>query len=71
MDDWGAPRPPDWLGHRETLRLRLPVELVEELRRTARARRVSVNSLLVTLVDEALGADRAVAADRELDLIGL
>ena len=70
MDDWGAPRT-DWEGPRETVKVRLPLDVVAALRHAARSRGIGVNALLVRLIEEGLGAERIRAVERELDLIGL
>jgi hypothetical protein len=71
--DWGVPRPAEWLGPRETLSTRVPVELVMTLRSLARSEGVSLNSLVHRLLTEAVEAERAVHIDRfaDLDLVGL
>jgi hypothetical protein len=70
MDDWGAPRT-DWEGPRETVKVRLPLDVVAVLRHTARSRGMSANALLVRLIEEGLDTERLRAVERELDLIGL
>ncbi len=71
--DWGAPRPAEWLGPRETLSTRVPVELVATLRSLARSQGVSLNSLVHRLLTEAVEAERVAQVDHlaELDLVGL
>lgn len=71
--DWGAPRPAEWLGPRETLSARIPVELVARLRSLARSEGVSLNSLVYRLLTEAVEAERAAQVDYlgDLDLVGL
>jgi hypothetical protein len=71
--DWGVPRPAEWLGPRETLSARVPVELVTTLRSLARSEGVSLNSLVHRLLSEAVEAEQAAHVDHlaALDLVGL
>lgn len=70
--DWGVPRPAEWPGPRETLNARVPAELVQALRRTARAEGVSFNTLVHRLLVKALQADQEerFASHREPDAVG-
>jgi len=71
--DWGAPRPAEWLGPRETLSTRVPVELVMTLRSLARSEGISLNALVHRLLLQAVEAERAARVDHlaDLDLVGL
>jgi hypothetical protein len=70
--DWGAPRPAEWPGPRETLNARVPVELVQALRRAARTEGVSLNTLVHRLLVKALQAeqDERLARHYEPDVVG-
>lgn len=70
--DWGAPRPAEWPGPRETLKARVPVELVQTLRRAARSEGVSFNTLVHRLLVKALQVeqDERLARHQEPDAIG-
>lgn len=71
--DWGVPRPAEWLGPRETLSARVPVELVMMLRSLARSEGISLNALVHRLLLQGVEAERSAQVDhlRDLDLVGI
>ncbi|MCB2222822.1 MAG: hypothetical protein KQH83_01505 [Actinobacteria bacterium] len=67
--EWGDPRPAEWHGPRECLSVRLPPELVREVRERARVQGVSLNVAAQRLLERGLGRRHATTGASPADLV--
>jgi hypothetical protein len=67
--DWGDPRPAEWLGPREPLGVRLPPDLIREIRERSRTEGTSVSVMVQRLLETGLGHRPVASGAAHADLV--
>ena len=69
ITEWGDPRPAVWQGPREHLGVRLPPDLIREIRERSRSQGVSVSETVQRLLEAGLEGRKASSGVAHADLV--
>jgi hypothetical protein len=67
--DWGDPRPAEWRGPVEPLKIRIPPVLVQELRDRARSQGIGVSQMVQRLLEAGLEGGLVTVGAAHADLV--